>query len=118
MINFLLVVALVIALFLIDGLFWLIPLWTVLAEGYAIYLDFKPRKKYISTPAKKTEFRLEDLREHSTEASAYVAIDDKVYDMTEYVDKHPGGREFLLLHVGRDATIPFNSYHPFTEKPR
>jgi hypothetical protein len=22
------------------------------------------------------------------------------------------------LHVGRDGTIPFNSYHPFTEKPR
>lgn len=42
----------------------------------------------------------------------------QVYDLTSWVDKHPGGREVLLLMAGRDATAAFESYHPFTDKPR
>lgn len=33
------------------------------------------------------------------------------------MDRHPGGREYLLLAAGRDCTDLFTSYHPFTEKP-
>lgn len=35
--------------------------------------------------------------------------------MTEFVDRHPGGKELLLLGVGRDATDLFRSYHPFSQ---
>lgn len=33
------------------------------------------------------------------------------------MDKHPGGRDILLLAAGRDITDAFESYHPFTDKP-
>ncbi|KAJ3238765.1 hypothetical protein HDU78_003328 [Chytriomyces hyalinus] len=36
------------------------------------------------------------------------------YDLTEFQDRHPGGREALRLAAGRDATIMFESHHVFS----
>ncbi len=36
---------------------------------------------------------------------------------TEWIDKHPGGKEMLLLHAGRDITDTLQSYHPFSDLP-
>lgn len=33
------------------------------------------------------------------------------YDLTPYVDRHPGGRWLLNLAIGRDCTALFESYH-------
>lgn len=60
----------------------------------------------------------QELAQHNTEESAWIAVDGAVYDVTAFVDRHPGGREMLLLALGREATDLFNSYHPFTDAPR
>jgi cytochrome b involved in lipid metabolism len=31
-------------------------------------------------------------------------IDNKVYDVTEFHQEHPGGSQVLLTHVGKDAS--------------
>lgn len=36
------------------------------------------------------------------------------YDLTEFVEKHPGGRHALLLGKGRDCTNLIRSYHYFS----
>ena len=36
------------------------------------------------------------------------------YHLQDYVDRHPGGREAILLGQSRDCTALFESYHPFT----
>jgi cytochrome b involved in lipid metabolism len=35
----------------------------------------------------------------------------QVYDVTKFLDQHPGGRDQLLLGIGRDASLVFDSYH-------
>mmetsp|Transcript_25649 Transcript_25649/g.36177 ORF Transcript_25649/g.36177 Transcript_25649/m.36177 type:complete len:553 (-) Transcript_25649:87-1745(-) len=40
------------------------------------------------------------------------------YDLAEFVDRHPGGKEAILLGRGRDCTALFESYHPFTDQHR
>lgn len=35
----------------------------------------------------------------------------------DFLDKHPGGKEMLLLSVGRDVTELIQSYHPFSTLP-
>jgi len=43
------------------------------------------------------------------------SIHGVTYDLTSYVEQHPGGREAILLGQGRqDCTALFQSYHPFT----
>eukprot|EP00933_Yihiella_yeosuensis_P043764 TRINITY_DN38716_c0_g1_i1.p1 TRINITY_DN38716_c0_g1~~TRINITY_DN38716_c0_g1_i1.p1 ORF type:complete len:436 (+),score=80.17 TRINITY_DN38716_c0_g1_i1:73-1380(+) len=40
------------------------------------------------------------------------------YDLSGFVDKHPGGRMALLTGRGRDCTALFESYHPWNDKHR
>ncbi|KAI8604712.1 cytochrome b5 [Dissophora ornata] len=48
-----------------------------------------------------------DLAVHNTKHSLFLAIHGKVYDISEFVDEHPGGEEVLLEEAGRDATEAF-----------
>jgi len=40
------------------------------------------------------------------------------YDLSPFVDKHPGGRLAILSGRGRDCTALFESYHPWNDKHR
>jgi len=40
------------------------------------------------------------------------------YDLSQFVDKHPGGRLAILSGKGRDCTALFESYHPWNDKHR
>jgi len=43
-----------------------------------------------------------DVAAHSTAKSCYVTIGTKVYDITPFLDSHPGGEEFILQYAGQD----------------
>lgn len=40
------------------------------------------------------------------------------YDLSDFVDKHPGGRLAILSGRGHDCTAMFESYHPWNDKHR
>jgi cytochrome b involved in lipid metabolism len=61
--------------------------------------------------AKPRDITIEELEAANTASKPWVAVRGKVYDLTKFVDKHPGGRDFLLLSVGRDATSLYESLH-------
>ncbi len=54
---------------------------------------------------------IEELKQHNTESSAWVAIDGKVYDLTDFLEEHPAGPESILETAGRDGTEIFRSVH-------
>ncbi|KAI1340061.1 FMN-dependent dehydrogenase-domain-containing protein [Xylariaceae sp. FL0016] len=56
--------------------------------------------------------RLSQVREHNSERSCWMAIHGKVYDITAFIQKHPGGRGILLQNAGKDASAAFDSAHP------
>ncbi|KAF7683082.1 Cytochrome b5 [Astathelohania contejeani] len=39
----------------------------------------------------------------------YIVINKKVYDIQEFLDKHPGGSEVLIENLGTDATEIFEA---------
>ncbi|KAL2324735.1 hypothetical protein Fmac_023793 [Flemingia macrophylla] len=53
-----------------------------------------------------------DLRNHSTLEDAWISIDGVVYDVTEWLHRHPGGSLPLLTLAGRNATDAFLAFHP------
>ncbi|CAI9737806.1 cytochrome B5-like isoform X2 [Octopus vulgaris] len=59
------------------------------------------------TSSGTTTFSMKDVSEHSVSDSCWIVIRDKVYDITEFLSKHPGGEDILLEHAGRDATHTF-----------
>lgn len=48
-----------------------------------------------------------EVARHKTRRSAWLVKDGKVYDVTPYLDEHPGGDDILLDSAGRDATREF-----------
>jgi len=54
------------------------------------------------------------LSTHNSKEDCWVAVDGRVYDVTSWIPKHPGGSDVLSLAAGRDITNMFESYHPFS----
>ncbi|KDQ64178.1 hypothetical protein JAAARDRAFT_116670 [Jaapia argillacea MUCL 33604] len=50
---------------------------------------------------------LEDLQAHVDKNNLYLLVSGKVYDVTKFVDEHPGGDEVMLAEAGKDATEAF-----------
>ncbi|RXW25476.1 hypothetical protein EST38_g378 [Candolleomyces aberdarensis] len=50
---------------------------------------------------------LEELRAHKGRDSFYVLVNGNVYDVTKFLDEHPGGDEVILAEGGQDATEAF-----------
>ncbi|CAK7265784.1 hypothetical protein SEPCBS57363_001761 [Sporothrix epigloea] len=53
------------------------------------------------------EYTYQDVAEHNTNSDLFMVIHDKVYDVTKFIDEHPGGEEVLLDVGGQDATEAF-----------
>ncbi|XP_029129891.1 delta(8)-fatty-acid desaturase 2 [Cajanus cajan] len=53
-----------------------------------------------------------DLANHNTRHDAWISIHGAVYDVTEWLHRHPGGSLPLLTLAGRDATDAFLAFHP------
>lgn len=52
-------------------------------------------------------FTITDLKEHVTEKDCYLLLNGKVYDVTDFLDEHPGGYDIILNTTGKDATEDF-----------
>ncbi|KAJ5637793.1 hypothetical protein N7490_007672 [Penicillium lividum] len=53
----------------------------------------------------------EDIEQHNSRNSCWVAIRGGVYDVTDFLDSHPGGANVILRCAGKDATKEFDSVH-------
>ncbi|PKY03293.1 cytochrome b5 [Aspergillus campestris IBT 28561] len=53
------------------------------------------------------ELTLAEIAGHNTKKDLYMTVHDKVYDVSAFVDEHPGGEEVLLDVAGQDATEAF-----------
>ncbi|OTA85294.1 hypothetical protein M434DRAFT_377173 [Hypoxylon sp. CO27-5] len=57
-------------------------------------------------------WKLAEVSKHKSQDSCWMVLHGKVYDITTFAPKHPGGRSILLKNAGRDASGAFDSIHP------
>ncbi|KAG8562930.1 hypothetical protein GDO81_015866 [Engystomops pustulosus] len=54
-----------------------------------------------------TYYTLEDVRKRNSQKELWLVIHGRVYDITRFVEEHPGGEEVLFEQAGADATESF-----------
>ncbi|KAJ3982184.1 FMN-dependent dehydrogenase-domain-containing protein [Lentinula detonsa] len=52
-----------------------------------------------------------EIAKHKDASSCWVIIEDEVYDVTEFLLKHPGGPGIILKYAGHDATSAYLPIH-------
>ncbi|RHZ54043.1 hypothetical protein Glove_431g13 [Diversispora epigaea] len=57
------------------------------------------------------KYTLEELKQHKKRDEAWTAINGKIYNMTPYLNFHPGGEKELMRVAGRDGTKLFMTTH-------
>ncbi|GMH84033.1 hypothetical protein TrVE_jg10249 [Triparma verrucosa] len=55
---------------------------------------------------------MSEVSSHNTRSSCWVVVESHVYDITRYIDHHPGGWLPLTNMAGKDCTDAFANYHP------
>ena len=53
------------------------------------------------------QYTPDQIATHNTDSDCWLQIHDKVYDVTKYLDSHPGGAEVILDTAGGNATDMF-----------
>ncbi|CUM65714.1 uncharacterized protein PRCAT00003362001 [Priceomyces carsonii] len=54
------------------------------------------------------EYTFDEIALHNTRDDLWIVYNGKVYDVSPYIDEHPGGEEVILDVAGIDATEAFN----------
>nr|GAT45009.1 predicted protein [Mycena chlorophos] len=52
------------------------------------------------------------VAQHNSRESCWIIVHGKVYDVTEFLDEHPGGSKIILKYAGKDATAEYDPIHP------
>lgn len=53
----------------------------------------------------------EEVAKHDAANDCWMIISSKIYNVSSYVDYHPGGAEAIISYCGKDATAAFTSRH-------
>ena len=52
-----------------------------------------------------TVFSLEEVKEHTREEDCWLVIDGHVYDVTKFLDEHPGGFDIIIANTGQELAL-------------
>lgn len=52
-------------------------------------------------------YTLDEISEHNNKNSVWILIHGSVYDVTNFLEEHPGGEEVLIEQGGKNATESF-----------
>ncbi|XP_063908761.1 cytochrome b5 [Zophobas morio] len=53
------------------------------------------------------QYSLEEVKKHNDNQSTWIVIHNNVYDVTVFLNEHPGGEEVLLEQAGKDGSEAF-----------
>ena len=53
----------------------------------------------------------DEVAKHNSRESCWVVIGGQVYDVTNFIDDHPGGAKSILQYGGKDGTEEYELLH-------
>ena len=77
------------------------------------YLQENPDPLDVKKNGGYKEYTMEEVAKHNTYPSIWSVFKGDVYDITMYVDVHPGGKKILEKVYGKDMTALYNKFHGY-----
>ena len=65
-----------------------------------------------------TSFTREEVSQHTKVDDCWIIIENKVYDVTKWLPKHPGGSMMILNLAGNDCTEEYKVFHLYPSYTR
>ena len=62
-------------------------------------------------------YTLGEVSIHNSKLSCWTSIKGEVYDVTSFINKHPGGQNPILGLCGKDGTSAFSNQHGTQPRP-
>eukprot|EP01117_Protostelium_nocturnum_P010234 TRINITY_DN3672_c0_g1_i1.p1 TRINITY_DN3672_c0_g1~~TRINITY_DN3672_c0_g1_i1.p1 ORF type:complete len:521 (-),score=254.01 TRINITY_DN3672_c0_g1_i1:40-1602(-) len=56
-------------------------------------------------------FKMDEVSEHNKQEDCWVVIHGKVFNVTNFLDEHPGGSKVIMQYAGKDGTPGFEPFH-------
>lgn len=69
----------------------------------------KVNQTQAKTNINQSELTQTSVSKHISSSDCWLIIKDKVYDVSTYINSHPGGSEAITSYCGKDATIAFET---------
>ncbi len=76
-----------------------------------------PVESPTSTDPAATEYTLAQVETHNSSGDCWTVVEGKVYDLTDWEDKHPGGAARIQSLCGIDGTSLFLGQHEGDARP-
>jgi cytochrome b involved in lipid metabolism len=54
-------------------------------------------------------YSIAEVAGHKSYKDCWLIINSNIYDITAYIDQHPGGADLILMYCGKDATSAYNT---------
>ena len=108
----------------------IVVLGAVSVWGYISFTNHAPKEYVVETPTGQATtntisgetttgvktFTRADVASHKDATSCYTSINGSVYDLTLWVNVHPGGKAKILSICGMDGTQKFMAKHHGNKK--
>lgn len=71
----------------------------------------KPTTTTPTTTGTRKTLSSTEVAKHSTREDCYLIVKNIVYDVTTYIDKHPGGKSKIVNKCGQESSSAFAAIH-------
>lgn len=79
--------------------------------GHAALLTLVEGTMRLLRPENVAKIPWDEVKRHTSKDDVWLLIDGKVYDVTPFLDLHPGGGQLIVEASGHDATSAFERTH-------
>jgi cytochrome b involved in lipid metabolism len=82
-----------------------------LVTAFLLPLGFVAPSAINAAPNTTTQITLKQVKAKNTATNCWSIVNGKVYNLTDWVSKHPGGSSRIIGMCGKDASRTFNGQH-------
>lgn len=91
---------------------------TISGANQIQFLEMSKLEQHEKKRTGEETFSIEEVRQHKRPADCWGILNGVVYDITRYLEYHPGGKKVLLALGGKDMTSEFNKHHAWVNGER